>query len=84
MRAWIESYTMLTMNANQRPLTSRMHRSDPKRPPDGQDKRSVVQIEIEDVDQRLHGTIEQAAKLVRLSDPSTFHAAALEGDAKIA
>jgi putative SOS response-associated peptidase YedK len=46
----IESYTMLTINADGHPLMGRMHRPDPTRPPEMQDKRSVVPIELEDVD----------------------------------
>ena len=42
----------------------RMHRPDPKRPPDLQDKRSVVQINLEDVDVWLFGTLEAAKRLM--------------------
>lgn len=59
-----ESYTMLTINADDHPLMSRMHKPDPKLPPDQQDKRSVVAIEIPDVDIWLHGTIDEAKRLV--------------------
>jgi len=41
----IESYTMLTVNADAHPLMSRMHKPDPKLPANQQDKRSVVAIE---------------------------------------
>ena len=44
----VESYTMLTQNADTHPLMRRMHRPDPKRPPDKQDKRSVVPVEFAD------------------------------------
>ena len=43
----VESYTMLTINADQHALMNRMHRPDPKRPPHMQDKRSVVPIKLE-------------------------------------
>ena len=46
----VPSYTMLTINADHHPLMSRMHRPDPRLPPDQQDKRSVVSIEVQDVD----------------------------------
>ena len=36
----VESYTMLTLNADAHPLMSRMHKPDPKLGPDQQDKRS--------------------------------------------
>lgn len=61
----VESYTMLTVNADDHPIMSRMHRPNPKRPPDQQDKRSVISIEPEDVDQWLSGTAVEAAQLLR-------------------
>lgn len=62
----VESYTMLTINADSHPLMSRMHKPDPKLPPDRQDKRSVVSIESADVDQWLEGTLVDAQRLLRL------------------
>ena len=41
---------MLTVNADDHPIMSRMHKPDPKLPPDQQDKRSVVAIEEGDVE----------------------------------
>ena len=70
----VESYTMLTQNADGHPLMRRMHRPDPKRPPEMQDKRSVVPIEFEDVDAWLYGTVEQAKALVRQPAPDLFDA----------
>ena len=56
-----ESYSMLTLNADAHPLMSRMHKPDPaKLAPHDQDKRSVIPIELADVDQWLHGTVEQS------------------------
>jgi hypothetical protein len=40
----VPSYTMLTINCDAHPLLSRFHKPDPMRPPDKQDKRSVVAI----------------------------------------
>ena len=57
---------MLTQNADAHPLMCRMHRPDPKRPPEMQDKRSVVPIEFEDVGTWLYGTLAQAQALVQL------------------
>lgn len=51
-----------------------MHRPDPKRPPEMQDKRSVVPIAPEDVDAWLFGTVEQAQGLVRLQPVEAFDA----------
>ncbi|BAL23698.1 SOS response-associated peptidase [Azoarcus sp. KH32C] len=61
----IESYTMLTVNADAHPLMSRMHKPDPKLPADQQDKRSVVAIEFADLSKWLTGTQAEAATLVR-------------------
>ena len=70
----VESFTMLTINADGHPLMGRMHRPDPKRPPNMQDKRSVVPIELPDVDAWLSAPLEEAAKLVRLAPAAVFDA----------
>lgn len=59
-----ESYTMLTVNADSHPLMSRMHKPDPKLPPDRQDKRSVVAIELGNIEQWLQGGVAEAAELL--------------------
>ena len=66
---------MLTLNADQHPLMNHMHRPDPKRPPEMQDKRSVVPIEPEDINTWLFGTVEQAQGLIRLQPAEAFNAA---------
>lgn len=60
-----ESYSMLTRNADDHPIMSRMHKPDPKLGPDEQDKRSEIAIEEEDVDQWLTGTAEEVEPLLR-------------------
>lgn len=70
----VESFTMLTLNADAHPLVSRMHRPDSKRPPHLRDKRSVVPIRLEDVDAWLFGTPSEAQALVRLAAPEVFDA----------
>ena len=70
----VESYTMLTLNADAHPLMSRMHKPDPALAADAQDKRSVVAIEPEDVDTWLFGTVPQAAALARLTPAEAFAA----------
>lgn len=70
-----ESYTMLTLNADHHPLMSRMHKPDPKLPPDQQDKRSVIPIELVDVDTWLYGSIDAATTLVRVPPVVVFDAA---------
>lgn len=69
-----ESYTMLTINADRHPLMGRMHKPDPKLPPAHQDKRSVIPIEISDVDQWLAGTQKEAKELLRLAPEEIFDA----------
>jgi len=65
---------MLTLNADAHPLMSRMHKPDPKLGPDQQDKRSVVAIELADVDAWLFGTDEVARSLVRVPPVEVFEA----------
>lgn len=60
----VESYTMLTINADDHPLMSRMHKPDPDLPPNQQDKRSVVAIEQDHLEQWLQGTVDEAAALL--------------------
>lgn len=70
----VESYTMLTINADGHPLMGRMHRPDPKRPPEQQDKRSVVPIDAQDVDLWLTAPLDLAVNLVRLAPAEMFRA----------
>lgn len=72
-----ESYTMLTLNADQHPLMSRMHKPDPKLPPDQQDKRSVIPIGKSDVNLWLAGTVDQAKQLLTLAAVEDFDAGPL-------
>lgn len=52
----------------------RMHRPDPKRPPNMQDKRSVIPIAAEDVDLWLHGSIADASLLLKLQPAELYDA----------
>jgi putative SOS response-associated peptidase YedK len=70
----IESYTMLTQIADAHPLMRRMHKPDPKLPPDQQDKRSVVAIERNDMECWLNGPAEAAERLIRLTPAEAFDA----------
>lgn len=70
----VESYTMLTVNADHHPLMRRMHKPDPKLPPDAQDKRSVIPVAFEDVDLWLHGRTEDVRSLLRLDEHQPFEA----------
>ena len=71
----LDSYTMLTMNADAHPLMRRMHKPDPKYGPNEQDKRSVVVIEAGDFQRWLGGSVEDALALIRLAPVEHFHAA---------
>lgn len=71
----VESYTMLTVNADSHPLMSRMHKPDPKFPADQQDKRSVVAIEQAVVEQWLNGTVSDAMPLIKVPDFELIEAA---------
>jgi putative SOS response-associated peptidase YedK len=71
----VESYTMLTLNADAHPLMNRMHKPDLQRAVHLQDKRSVVPIALADVHMWLTASPACAAQLVRLSPPETFDAA---------
>ena len=70
----VQSYTMLTLNADNHPLMRRMHKPDAKLAPDQQDKRSVVSIEMADADTWLQGSLAQAAQLVKLAPVDVFEA----------
>ena len=70
----VESYTMLTLNADDHPLMRRMHKPDPKLGPDQQDKRSVVPIELDDLETWLAGTVDEASRLLRLASVDMFDA----------
>jgi putative SOS response-associated peptidase YedK len=76
-----ESYTMLTLNADEHPLMRRMHKPDPKVGPDKQDKRSVVAIESDQVEAWLGASPGEALKLVRLSPVDAFEAGPVEAGA---
>jgi putative SOS response-associated peptidase YedK len=70
----VESYTMLTLNADAHPLMRRMHKPEPDLPPEAQDKRSVIPIEFGDVEQWLHGSLDDARSLLKLASVDVFDA----------
>jgi len=74
----IDSYTMLTINADVHPLMRRMHKPDPKLGADQQDKRSLVAVEFDDVDQWLYAPVVEAAKLVKLTPAELMEAGPAE------
>jgi putative SOS response-associated peptidase YedK len=70
----IESYTMLTVNADSHAVMNRMHKPDPKLPPEQQDKRSVVAIDAKDVERWLHGDTAEVRELLTPPDPALIDA----------
>src|SRR5690606_38320556 len=70
--AGVESYTMLTWNADTHPLMNRMHKPDRSKPTGAQDKRSVIPIELADVDQWLNGSQDDALALLTLPPSAAF------------
>jgi putative SOS response-associated peptidase YedK len=78
----VESYTMLTINADVHPIMRRMHKPDPKLGPDRQDKRSVVAIEVEEADRWLFGTEADARAIVRLTPAELIDAGPAEAPAQ--
>lgn len=69
-----ESYTMLTINADEDPLMSRMHKPNPKRPAGRQDKRSVIPLASADHDQWLAGSMNEAQALLLLASDDVYEA----------
>lgn len=72
----VETFAMITQNADAHPLMNRMHKPDPKLPPDKQDKRSVVAIERANFEQWLCGTVDEAKALIKLTPAETIDARA--------
>jgi len=68
----IQSYTMLTINADAHPLMSRKHKPDPRLGPDQQDKRSVVVVERGDWNRWLTAPKPDAVDLLRLAPVEVF------------
>jgi putative SOS response-associated peptidase YedK len=68
----VPSYSMITQNCNGHPILGLMHKSDPKLPPDKQDKRAVVALEQADWNQWLTGTTAHAEALIRVPGVDVF------------
>jgi putative SOS response-associated peptidase YedK len=68
----VPNFTMITTNCDSHPLLRRLHKPDPKLPPDQQDKRSLIQIEPGDWKQWLHGPVEDALALIRPAPAEVF------------
>ncbi|MDP4302376.1 SOS response-associated peptidase [Leptothrix discophora] len=70
----VASCTMLTCNCDGHPLLGRLHKPDPARPPDAQDKRAVVSLEPHEWDAWLHGGEADARALIRPAPTEVFDA----------
>lgn len=78
----VPNFTALTVNCDHHPLLARLHKPDPKLPPDQQDKRSLAHIEPEHWDRWLHGSTDDALQLIRPAPVEVFDQAdALRTDA---
>ena len=60
----VPNYTMITRNCDDHPLLSLMHKPEPGKPADKQDKRTVVLLNPEDWQTWLTGSKEAASDLV--------------------
>lgn len=68
----VPNFTMLTCNCDHHPMLSRLHKPDPKLPPDQQDKRSLVHVDPEYWEQWLHGAEEWAMQLIHPAPVGVF------------
>ena len=69
-----ESYSALTMNCDAHPLLRRFHKPEPTLPPDQQDKRTVIPLEVSSFRAWLTGPVEEALSLVQLPALELFEA----------
>jgi len=77
---YISPEQRLTLNADGHPLMGRMHKPDPKLPPDQQDKRSVIPLEAHDFDRWLTCTVEEAKEMLKVPAVELFAAGPATGD----
>ncbi|WP_088281037.1 SOS response-associated peptidase [Ideonella sp. A 288] len=68
----VPSYSMITINCDGHPLLGRLHKPDPKLPPDQQDKRSVVPLAPTNWNAWLTGDEVQARSLLRVPEEALF------------
>ena len=64
-REWVNSFTMLTINADTHPIFRELHRPDPKRPPEMQDKRMVVILNEDAYEGWLDAPLERSTEFLR-------------------
>lgn len=68
----VPNFTMITRNCDDHPMLARLHKPDPKLPPDQQDKRSLVHIDPIDWAQWLDGSEDEARALLKLQPTNVF------------
>ena len=68
----VPNFTMITCNCDGHPLLGRLHKPDPKLPPDQQDKRAGAHIDPADWHTWLHGAQADAQALVRPQATEVF------------
>lgn len=68
----VPNFTMLTCNCDHHPMLARLHKPDPKLPPDQQDKRSLVHVDPEHWEQWLHGAEVRALQLLHPAPVEVF------------
>jgi len=68
----VPSYTMITINCDGHPLLGRLHKPEPKLPPDQQDKRSVVPVAPEQWRAWLTGDEATARSLLAVPSADLF------------
>ena len=73
---WTDSFTMLTINADEHPIFKDLHRPDPKRAPDQQDKRMVVILPRGLYTAWLDAPVEQSMEFMKQFPAGRLQAAA--------
>lgn len=74
----IPNYTAITCNCDGHPLLARLHKPDPKMPPDRQDKRSLVNVKPQDWELWLRGSPSEALTLIHPDPVEAFDLADAE------
>ena len=78
---WHNSFTMLTINADTHPIFKELHRPDPKRAPDKQDKRMVVVLNDDSYDAWLDAPVERSKEFFMQYPADRLGAVGLSGPA---
>lgn len=71
---WINSFTTLTINADEHAIFKELHRPDPKRPPDKQGKRMVVILHEKEYAAWLNAPAEKSVDFLRPYSADRLHA----------